>query len=597
LKAERSSGQVSELPESIDAMVVSRIDRLPLTERRMLRFASVLGMSFDPHVVDTLFGDAASLTDRALWRRLDDFVMPDEGGSYRFRHALMRDAAYQGLSYRRRRELHGAAGDAILAAAGSDPDAAAGMLSLHFLHAQRFAEAWRSSVVAGDRARQKYANQEAAIFYQRAIEAGRRGGIETDAMFEVLSRLGDVQLRTNEFPAAGAAYAQARKLVAGRPVDEAEVLRRAALVTYRAGSYTQCIRLVRRALATLDRAGPNEAEAAARMGIRLRALYGAVRVTQGKYAEAETSFRRVIAEAEGRDELDPLARAYYLLDFVLMDQGRVDEAVHSQRAAEIFEQLGDLLSLSEVLANSGGDAYEQGKWREAIELYDRARDLRLEIGDVAEASICTANISEILIEQGRLEAADGLLREALLIARASEYLVIQGFVLGLMGRVAAQWGRFDDAEMRFRRARELFEQVGIRPQILDVDARMAELLLLRGEWGRSLFQADRALRDAAAMGGVHTRAPMLHRIRGLCLMQRGEPEKARAALEQSLATARARAAAYEVAQTLSALARLDRLEGLAPDPVALAESRAILDRLDIVSLPGMPIGEAPVGAA
>ena len=97
-----------------------------------------------------------------------------QGANLVFRHALLRDGAYDGLTYRLRRELHGRVADFLLSAAGDDPEEWAHSLSLHYLSAQRFEEAWRYSLVAAEKARSVYANVEAAEFYERALTSARR---------------------------------------------------------------------------------------------------------------------------------------------------------------------------------------------------------------------------------------------------------------------------------------------------------------------------------------------------------------------------------------------------------------------------------------
>ena len=56
--------------------------------------------------------------DDPIWARLGEFAALDEGGNLVFRHALVCDSAYDGLSYRLRRQLHARAGEAIRSAAG-----------------------------------------------------------------------------------------------------------------------------------------------------------------------------------------------------------------------------------------------------------------------------------------------------------------------------------------------------------------------------------------------------------------------------------------------------------------------------------------------
>ena len=75
----------------------------------------------------------------------------------RFRNTLVRDAAYEGLPFRRRRELHARVGQAIESTAAR-PDEEAPALALHFFEARRHDKAWHYGRVAGDRARAVAAN-------------------------------------------------------------------------------------------------------------------------------------------------------------------------------------------------------------------------------------------------------------------------------------------------------------------------------------------------------------------------------------------------------------------------------------------------------
>ena len=82
----------------------------------------------------------------------------DAAGDLSFRNALLRDCAYNGLSFRLRRELHSRAGDTIRDAAARHGDDQSGLLSFHYLHAQRSEEAWSYSLHAAEQARGVYAN-------------------------------------------------------------------------------------------------------------------------------------------------------------------------------------------------------------------------------------------------------------------------------------------------------------------------------------------------------------------------------------------------------------------------------------------------------
>jgi tetratricopeptide (TPR) repeat protein len=495
----------------------------------------------------------------------------------------MRDAAYEGLPFRRRRELHARAGVMIVAAADEPMDEAE-VLSHHFFQAHSHFDAWAYSRIAGERAVAKYANADAAVFFARALESGRRARIPRDELALVFEELGDVRMLLNEFDGARAAYASGRRIV-DDSVTQARFLLAEAKVHGRAGRYADAIRSLRRGLRLLEGDYTPEAE---RMRARVSALYAGIRVAQGKYAEAEAWCRRILDDVGEVGELEALARAYYILDFVFMDQGRVDEAVYSGRAAELYEQLGDLPNQAEVISNSGADAYERGDWDEAIELYERALALKRRLGDDAEAAICESNIAEIWLDQGHVAQAEGLLRRAARAARAGSYLVPQAAVTGLLARVSMTQGRFDAAAAELDAARSLFERVGHRPQVFEMRVRLAEMYVLKGDGAAALEEAERSAVVAAELGGVPARLPLLHRVRAFALVELGRLAEARAALAASLDAGRARKSLHEVALTLAALVELDRLEGLEPHPDAVRESTEILDRLGVVAYPPLP---------
>lgn len=102
-----------ETPASIKALLAARLDRLPSGEREVLELASVVGKTFTRDAIEAL-AEPDARPDVA--RRLEsgvrrEIIRPDRSSpeildAYRFRHILIRDAAYGALSKRDRAELH-----------------------------------------------------------------------------------------------------------------------------------------------------------------------------------------------------------------------------------------------------------------------------------------------------------------------------------------------------------------------------------------------------------------------------------------------------------------------------------------------------------
>jgi hypothetical protein len=83
--------------------------------------------------------------------------------------------------------------------------------------------------------------------------------------------------------------------------------------------------------------------------------------------------------------------------------------------------------------------------------------------------------------------------------------------------------------------------------------------------------------------------PLLERVRGYALLQRGDRAAGRQALEASLAAGRTRRDDFEVAQTLLALIELARLESVAPPSEFVSESGTLFAKLKVRVPPAAPI--------
>ncbi len=123
-----------------------------------------------------------------------------------------------------------------------------------------------------------------------------------------------------------------------------------------------------------------------------------------------------------------------------VDLGELEEATHSQRALEIYEELGNLGSAATVLNNMGMFAYFRGRWDEAIDLYQRGHDMRITIGDTVDAAMGPMNIGEILSDQGRLDEAEAMFREVLRIWTAAGRKEFIALTTSDLGRVESRSG-------------------------------------------------------------------------------------------------------------------------------------------------------------
>ena len=155
-----------------------------------------------------------------------------------------------------------------------------------------------------------------------------------------------------------------------------------------------------------------------------------------------------------------------------------------------------------VLNNLGGFAYFDGRWQEAVDLYDRARVLRERTGNTVDAAIGTLNIGEILIDQGRLAEATVAVTEADRVWRAAGDRSAVAIAQMHLGRIAAHHGDFVTAFERLGAARATLATAGAEADVVEIDLRTAECRLLAGDVDGAEALATATLDRDRAAGGV-----------------------------------------------------------------------------------------------
>ena len=173
--AEDAASKAAELPTTIRGIVSARLDALPPGERAVLLDAAVVGKIFWTGALERMSsGELAlpelldSLEGRDLIRR--EPVSRLRGDQqFSFKHDLIRDAAYATLPRPQRRKRHAQVAS-FLEETTPEIHAAASALGHHWSESGEDARAADYFVIAGDQAGRGWARDQAAAFYQRALE-------------------------------------------------------------------------------------------------------------------------------------------------------------------------------------------------------------------------------------------------------------------------------------------------------------------------------------------------------------------------------------------------------------------------------------------
>ncbi len=584
LAAAMETYDVGDLPESIEAVTLARIDRLRQNDRRLLRYASVFGETFAVDLLADAMPDVApNIDDAAVWERLEEFLDTSSIGKVRFKQMLVRDVAYAGLPFRRRAEIHKAIAEALERRARRRPERFAEAMSLHFDRAEDWNKSWTYSRMAGDRAARKMAHVEAMRIYRRALRAAEGlDHVDAHDLLHIQEGVGDAGEHLGLFDEAEAAY---DSCMAGEidDVPRGRLLRKKGLIHVARGGFDEArpildesLRILAKDVSPSDERVETELESM----IAMAGLYFRL----GDYNDTVDWCTRAIELADGGHKKE-LAHAYYMRSVAyshLPGVSGVDDGTH---ALEIYEELKDLVGQTNVLNNLGYDAYYRGAWDDAVELWSRSVETGTKSGDIVRTASSIHNLGEIFLDQGHYEDVEERLRQALRIWQGAAFVIGTALAHANLARLYTRLGALDQAEHALDAARAGFTEAGAGAYIIEETIRRCEWLLYSRRPEEALSLAMTTIEANESVEGTEVSRASLHRMAAYAKAALGEHEAACNHVDASLELARTAASDYEIAQTLEAAQRID-----GADPARDQSEEELMHKLGIVMRPWRPLG-------
>lgn len=551
LRLVRESGSVDELPDSLGSLVSTSIDALPPLTRRILRYASVLGRSFRVSTVTEILSEDDLELDAATRDVLRGFLEPSGEGRLSFRTAMVRDVAYDGLSFRRREDLHRRAARAIEKTTGGAPEDAADQLAMHYSLGNDHENTWHYGRIAADRATRAFANAEAAIQLQRVLAAERRlSGVRASEVAGIWTQLGDVREQAGQFDHALDAYRKASRLIADDPVAKAEVLLKRAWVRERAGDYPMALRESTRARNLVAAAAPDTAHS---IDARATAFQATVRQRQGRVTDALHLATTATALAERSGEQAALARAFSVTAWAHLVSDDQDALDLCQESLNLYRAIGDLVGQNKMNNNLGVLAYFDDRWDDAVAYYGRSRDGAERVGNLVDAAFAEANIGEVLLNQRRIDEAEAHLTAAARVFRATGDVSMAIFAELQLGRVFMARGDLNGAEQSLHAVVDESREQGFAENAAEAAFYLADCTIRKGEYEDALAELDRAISDAGEQAAMFE---LIHiRFRGAALAGADRVDDALELLQHGLDIAREKGQRYEEALILRVTAR------------------------------------------
>ncbi|MCB9154253.1 MAG: AAA family ATPase [Caldilineae bacterium] len=607
----RESDDEIEIPDTLQALLLSRVDRLDADARYVVQLASVIGYQFHRKVLRAIVQSSLDI-DRHLATLLQHELVRETAPApervYTFRHALIQDAVYQSILRSQRRTFHLRVAEALQTLFPDRQTEFAALLAHHLAEGGDVPAAVACYTKAGDTAASLYANAEAVSHYSEALKLARGRDIPPQDMLHLYRSRGRSLEMLGRYTDAAENYELLQGLgdqLGDQSMQLAGLAGRATLYAIPTTIHdpARARELAKRALELARAVGDYEAEARLLWNLLLASKFAGTPSEAIAFGEASLAIAR---EHNLRQQM-----AFTLNDlgiFAYVDAGRVEDALRTlSQARPLWIELGnrpmqadnlsssaiihfllgnfdkadaaaqEALTISQETANLWGQSYsqwtvgdvlfERGQWGAAIDCMRECVDLAARAGFTGAAVGIGSSMAFVY---GAIGAIDRGIKQAHDVQRLAEE-GLQGWLvwpLSIEVQLLLKLGRIAEATTVMARVDSMFDsgRVGNYLPYVGVSVSLARghLALAKGDLAGS-GAAAAALAEYLERASIRVFMPDAHSLNAQTLLRHGKPEAAAEQLARAIAVARSMGSRRSLWTALAALSRIETDLGLADE--------------------------------
>jgi predicted ATPase/class 3 adenylate cyclase/regulation of enolase protein 1 (concanavalin A-like superfamily) len=484
-----------DVPDTIQSVLLSRVDRLNAETKYVLQCASVIGRLFRYRLLDHIARHERDLETHLTELESKDLINAERTVpelEYAFKHALTQEATYQSILERKRKEFH-------LQVAQGIEKLYSGRLEEYY---EELAEHYSKSddekaleylIKAGDKSKAIYANQQAIGYYTRAMNIVNQFPEKTEQKLSIFEGFGDVYNIITKFDEAIQSYESALEYSKDNR-KRADIYRKIADVY---GTKIQPDLLLKYVDIAIEELGEDtQSVEMARIYNTAMWMYKHIVWSGHDYDKALDYGLKALSIVEGTEHKRELAEAYNALGDTHAVKGDYDKAMqYQQKALAIAQEMGDVGLLVGIhweiswayLAKAGRNfdvklAVEQ--FKECIELYKKT-------GSIAGMAMGYMFVGSIYHNFAKdYESAIKYYKASIEIDEERKFPVSTGRALVYLSRIYRDKGDWDESIKHAEEALHIGMTVGVHDPWIALWAcqeLIQEAYLAKGELEKALY--------------------------------------------------------------------------------------------------------------
>ncbi len=484
-----------EMPDTVQKVILARIDRLDEADKVTLKVAAAIGRTFQRDLLETVHPwvtSEHSLDEQLARLQAEDFTRQEVRESdldFLFKHVITQEVAYETMLYSQRRQLHATIGLALENRGNNSDGEVVDLLAYHYSRSDNRDKALHYLHRAGQKALAGYANEAAISYFTEALTVAEETQ-NVKVQYDLLAGREQAYNRMGNRVAQDQDLKQMKQLaLAENDVrQQLEVGSRQLQLATNLGRYSEATEIAYETLNLAQQTNHPDWEA------RVLTNLGITSWRRGDYSRARRYLQQALDRLSAQDDQQLRATSLNYLGLIDTQICEYDQARHSYQAAlAIYRDIGDRAGEAGCANNLGLLESSLGRYLEAQQYYNQALSICHAIGDRLREGISLNTLGQAETILGHYERAEELLDRSLAIRRAIGDRRGEAFGLHDVGFLYLTREQPQAAIHHFQAACDLRRDLGENGNYVASLAMLGQSLLLAGQVSKAVKSLQEAV--------------------------------------------------------------------------------------------------------
>ncbi|MCC7430065.1 tetratricopeptide repeat protein [bacterium] len=390
------------IPDSVNSIVLSRLDKLEKDLNLLLQKASVIGRTFSLEILEQVekrFNPNTEIKKGLEVLCQKDWIVEVGENSYSFKHLITQEVCYNTLLLHNRKILHNTIAEVL------EMNFPENLYTIykHYKFTDNLEKKIEFGKKAGEKLKEDFQNNKAIEVFNELLT--NLGFLEQNnaLRFDILVKIGKILQLTGDWKKSEEILNQALELALR--IEDKLLEGRAKLslgwTFYLKNDFDKAIKLFENALEIFEKLNDKGGIAASLGNI------GIITYLRSDYGKAMELYKRQLEFCEELGDKNEISRVFGNIGLVYLDKGENQKAKkYFYSCLKIKEELADKSGIFKAFLSIGMLYFAEKNFEKSFEFLEKGKKIALEIGDLGSYSTATGNLGILYREVGDFKKAE-----------------------------------------------------------------------------------------------------------------------------------------------------------------------------------------------